>query len=69
MIWPRTYALFEEYTLHGVHLSASEVVVLRRVLEAPPERRLVELACAEAGFDDRRRDDLLARLGVVEAGS
>ncbi len=28
-IWPRTYALYEEYTLHGVHLSRNEAAQLR----------------------------------------
>ena len=28
-IWPRSYALFEEHTLHGVRLSRSEVAALR----------------------------------------
>jgi thymidylate synthase (FAD) len=32
-IWPRTYALYEEYTLHGVHLSRTEVAQLREWLK------------------------------------
>lgn len=32
-IWPRTYALYEEYTLHSVHLSRTEVAQLREWLK------------------------------------
>ncbi len=28
-IWPRTYELFEEYDLHGAHLSRAQVRALR----------------------------------------
>lgn len=31
-IWPRTYALFEEHDLHGVHLSRSEAAIARRLM-------------------------------------
>lgn len=31
-IWPRTYALFEEYDLHGVRLSREEVKLVRSLL-------------------------------------
>jgi thymidylate synthase (FAD) len=33
-IYPRTYALFEEHTLHGVSLSRSEIEQLRRALDS-----------------------------------
>jgi len=32
VIWPRTYGLFEEYDLHGVHLSKREAAFLRTIL-------------------------------------
>ncbi len=35
-IWPRTYALFEEYTLHGVHLSRTEARAALQSLELDP---------------------------------
>jgi thymidylate synthase (FAD) len=31
-IWPRSYALYEEYTLHGVHLSRTEKTALAELL-------------------------------------
>lgn len=31
-LWPRTYALFEEYDLHGMRFSRSELATLRKVL-------------------------------------
>jgi thymidylate synthase (FAD) len=33
-IWPRTFALFEEHDLYGVHLSRTEVAELRDLLRA-----------------------------------
>jgi thymidylate synthase (FAD) len=33
MLWPRTYAFFEEYTLHSVQLSRSEVKALGELLK------------------------------------
>jgi thymidylate synthase (FAD) len=32
-LWPRTYALFEEYDLHGLQLSRSEVAQLKEMLK------------------------------------
>lgn len=41
-IWPRTYALFEEHDLRGLHLSRTEASVLYAVLEGRSTTPVVE---------------------------
>jgi thymidylate synthase (FAD) len=51
-LWPRTYALFEEHDLHGVHLSRSEADAVRRFLAySDPAADVPLLAAARKKID------------------
>jgi thymidylate synthase (FAD) len=41
-LWPRTYALFEEYDLYGVRFSRTEMEVLRGILDNLPNDEFVD---------------------------
>lgn len=52
-LWPRTFALFEEYDLYGVHLSRSEAMALAQLVEpnkvADVPLDVRKAACAKLG--------------------
>jgi thymidylate synthase (FAD) len=54
-IWPRTYALFEEYDLYGVKLSRTEAAALAKLVDAD----------RVADIDVGVRKALLAKLGIA----
>lgn len=47
-IWPRSYALFEEYSLHGAHFSRSELATIRKLIDVDAVANTVEVADREA---------------------
>ncbi len=57
-VWPRTYALFEEHDLHGVHLSRSEAAALAKLTD-------VNLT---ADVDFAVRKSAAAKLGLKVSG-
>lgn len=59
-LWPRTYALFEEYDLRGVHLSRTEA---RRLAEFFAAQGTV--SGADFGGDERAGMALLLKLGFA----
>lgn len=72
-IWPRTYALFEEHDLHGVHLSRTEAVALSKIREwMCAETRAAyggvdatfEGLLMEGGLDEKEAKALAAKLGA-----
>jgi thymidylate synthase (FAD) len=66
-IWPRSYALFEEYDRFGVHLSRTEAAVVHQFIQyaqndfVGKERGVVDFAIKH-GLDERGAKDLIAKL-------
>lgn len=56
-LWPRTYALFEEHDLHGVHLSRIEARTVRNVMNGK--------MADTAGLDSKGIDALAKKLKEV----
>lgn len=59
-LWPKTYALFEEHTLHGVHLSRTEARRLAEFFAAQKSVRTLDF-----GGDERAGLALMLKLGFA----
>jgi thymidylate synthase (FAD) len=67
-LWPRTYALFEEYDLYGVHLSRTEMKALLDTMHDDgdlewAEKNLMRNA-KNAGMSDSKQTELLRKYKV-----
>lgn len=63
-LWPKTYALFEEYTLSGIELGATEVQIIRMNLSAESEADIRK--AAEQWLPPGRCREFLEKLGLTD---
>lgn len=68
-LWPRTYSLFEEYDLHGVSISRTELQVIRDVvaqLEADYHAGYTAGLAEESGLVKRKLTEFLTKVGLKD---
>lgn len=58
-LWPKTWALFEEYSLYSVSLSRTEMRILRRVLDINFD---LEKAAKEEGLDGSKLKEFVLKV-------
>jgi len=63
-LYPRTYALFEEYSLKGAHFGATELSLISRLLEGLNKDEIQALVHNKLGADSRKSKEFMQKIGV-----
>jgi len=66
-LYPRTYALFEEYSLNGAHFGNRERKLMARLLEKLNTEEIKDLTYSEFGVGSRKSKEFMDKIGVTLA--
>lgn len=62
-LYPRTYALFEEYSLNGAHFGKTERQLISRLLEGMNREEIESIVTLKLGVDTRKSKEFMEKIG------
>ena len=63
-LYPKTYALFDEYSLNGAHFGKAELSLISRLLEGMNKEEIKDLVNSKFGSGSRKANEFMQKIGV-----